>query len=228
MEELTEHYGDQLRLEYHHYPLGFHKAAEPAAIASAAAQKQGKFWEMAHKLYDNYKELNTADYAAYAAEIGLDVEQFKKDFEDPEVIGLVRRDKAVGDKIGVRGTPSMFVNGRRISGRTLDDFKGIIDAELAATKALINKQTDVKAAVRKRMEAAPPNTDPKNAFPGGKTYLSYVIDDGKVEFSTEATPPPPPPPPVPKTVFNAVVNEGDPIKGPKDALVTIVEVSDFQ
>jgi len=225
---LSEHYGDQLRIEYHHYPLGFHKAAEPAAIASAAAQQQGKFWEMAHKLYDNYSSLANADYVAYATEIGLDVEQFKKDLEDPKVIGLVRRDKAAGDKIGVRGTPSMFVNGRRINGRTLDDFKGIIDAELSATKALVNENMDTKAAVRKRIQDAPANTDPKNAFPGGKTYLSFVIDDGELEFSTEANPPPPPPPPVPETVFNAVVNDGDPIKGPKDALVTIVEVSDFQ
>ena len=225
---MSEHYGDQLRIEYHHYPLGFHKAAEPAAIASAAAQQQGKFWEMAHKLYENYGSLASADYVAYATELGLDVERFKKDFKDPKVIGIVRRDKAVGDKIGVRGTPSMFVNGRRINGRTLDDFKGIIDAELAATKALVNKLTTVKAAVRKRIASAPANSDPKNEFPGGQTYLSYVIDDGKVDYSTEAVPPPPPPDPVPKTVFNAVVNDGDPTKGPKDALVTIVEVSDFQ
>lgn len=228
MEELSEHYKDKLRIEYHHYPLGFHKAAEPAAIASAAAQNQGKFWEMAHKLYDNYGGLASADFNEYAKEIGLDVAQFKKDMDDPDVIGRVRRDKAVGDKIGVRGTPSMFVNGRRINARDLEGFKKEIDTELAAVEALTAKGTATAEAVRARIQAVPINTDPKNAYPGGDQFLSFVLDDGELDYSTEKNPPPPPPPPVDKTVFNAVVNDGDPAKGPDDALVTIVEVSDFQ
>lgn len=111
-------YADQVQVIYKHFPLypTPHKNALTAAYATEAAANQGKFWEMHDKLYDkqddwaeksNPKEL----FSGYAKELGLNVDQFNKDYDGEAGKSGIERDKALGTKIGLRGTPSFFING---------------------------------------------------------------------------------------------------------------------
>jgi len=105
-----------------------------ASIASLAAKQQGKFWEFHTELFKNYSQLSDAKFDEIALSLGLNMEQFKEDLQNPALAALVQRDLQSGVEVGVRGTPSIFVNGRLLKQRSLDGFKQIIDAELAKKK----------------------------------------------------------------------------------------------
>jgi protein-disulfide isomerase len=131
IEQLKKEYGDKVQIAFKHYPLPFHQHAKPAAIASLAAHRQGKFWEMHEKLFENQRALGEEDLIKYAGELGLNVDKFKKDLKDPELAAWVDQDMAEGSKVGVRGTPATFVNGRLISGaQPYPAFKTVVDEEL--------------------------------------------------------------------------------------------------
>ncbi len=105
-----------------------------AAIGALAAHQQGKFWEFHTELFKNYNKLNDAKFDEIATNLGLDIEQFKQDMQNPALSGLVQRDLKDGVAVGVRGTPSIFVNGRQLKQRSLAGFKAVINAELAKDK----------------------------------------------------------------------------------------------
>ena len=105
-----------------------------AAIGAMAAHHQGKFWEFHTELFKNYNKLNDAKFDEIATNLGLDMDQFKQDMQNPALAGLVQRDLKDGVAVGVRGTPSIFVNGRQLKQRSLAGFKAVINAELAKGK----------------------------------------------------------------------------------------------
>ena len=105
-----------------------------ASIASLAAHQQGKFWEFHSELFKNYNKLNDEKFDEIAQSIGLDMEQFKQDMKNPSLAAMVQRDLKDGVEAGVRGTPSIFINGRLLQQRSLPGFKQIIDEELAKKK----------------------------------------------------------------------------------------------
>ncbi len=136
--QLEEAYGKDLRIAFKHNPLGFHPNAMPAAKAAEAAHRQGKFWEMHDKLFENQKALNDENYVAWAGELGLDVAQFKKDMADPALEKKISGQQAQGMQLGARGTPAFFVNGRFLSGaQPLESFKALIDEEKAKAEKLV-------------------------------------------------------------------------------------------
>lgn len=106
----------RVRLVFKQYPLSGHERARPAARASIAAGKQGKFWEMHDMLFANQRELQDADLLRYAEALGLDLERFEADMEDPETESLIDLNRAEGSEAGVRGTPCLFVNGVEFRG----------------------------------------------------------------------------------------------------------------
>ncbi len=131
IDQMKEEYGDKVVVAFKHYPLPFHKDAKPAAIASLAAHRQGKFWEMHEKLFANQRNLNRDAFVNYAKELGLDTAKFEKDLDDPALAQWVAADMAEAQKFGVRGTPATFINGRLVSGaQPYPRFKALIDAEL--------------------------------------------------------------------------------------------------
>lgn len=115
--ELQERFGDELRYVFRHLPLvDVHPHAELAARAAVAADAQGRFWEMHDLLFAHQGELEVEDLAGYAAELGLDVEQFLRDLDDEETAARVRADVASAEASGARGTPTFFVGGVRHTG----------------------------------------------------------------------------------------------------------------
>jgi protein-disulfide isomerase len=133
MHELEEKYGDQVSFVFKHYPLAKHTQAKPAAIASIAAERQGKFWEYKHALFEHQRDLrNDGIFEQIAEEVGLNMDQFRKDLADPEIQAQIDVDVAQAKKVGVTGTPCFFVNGYKLKGaKPLEAFVDVIDRELA-------------------------------------------------------------------------------------------------
>jgi protein-disulfide isomerase len=132
---VLEQYPNDVKLVFKNFPLTrIHKAAMNASIAALAAHQQGKFWEFHSELFKNYNKLNDGKFDEIAQSIGLDMEQFKQDMQNPALSAMVQRDLKDGVEAGVRGTPSIFINGRLLQQRSLPGFKQIIDEELAKKK----------------------------------------------------------------------------------------------
>jgi protein-disulfide isomerase len=126
-----EKYPDDVKLVIKHFPLSSHKFARPAAKAAMAAHKQGKFWEFHAKLFQNYRSLNEQKVQEIATELELDMEKFAADRKSPEINALIERDLRNGAAIGVRGTPTIFLNGKRVKNRSMQAFQQMIEAELS-------------------------------------------------------------------------------------------------
>ena len=99
-----------------------------------AANSQGRFWEFHDLLFDNFGQLNDQKIKEIATELGLNQEKFEKEKKDLKILAKVRQDFQDGRKAGVRGTPTIFVNGKKLKDRSLKGFKVIIDKELNRIK----------------------------------------------------------------------------------------------
>lgn len=104
----------RVKLMFKHYPLPTHTRAEPAARAAEAAARQGKFWPMVDVLFMRQRALEDADLEKYAEQLGLDMARFRADFASEEVAKAVAADRAEGEAAQVEGTPTVFVNGRKL------------------------------------------------------------------------------------------------------------------
>ncbi len=135
--EAREKYGERLRIVYKHFPLSFHPVALPAAIAAAAAQEQGKFWELHDVLFAQGQSLSADRLEDYAKQAGLDVERFRRDLaaRRAEYERRVQQDYRHGLEADVRGTPALYVNGRKLRDRSLDGLSAQVDAELARPRS---------------------------------------------------------------------------------------------
>ena len=132
-QQVLDKYPDNVKLVIKHFPLSNHKYAHKAASAALAANVQGKFWEFHSKLFKNYKVINDAKIQDIAKELGLDMEKFTKDMQSPAIKSLIARDVSNGRQIGVRGTPTIFINGKAFKNRNLTGIYQVIEAELKKT-----------------------------------------------------------------------------------------------
>jgi protein-disulfide isomerase len=128
--KVLEQMGTKVKLYYKNYPLRSHPHAMGAAQAAVAAKKQGKFWAMHDKLFANQNSLNVEDLIRYAGELGLDLARFKEDLNSPETKALVAKDRAEGDKLNLRGTPTIYINGKLYLGPLdLEELKAAVEEE---------------------------------------------------------------------------------------------------
>lgn len=133
LEQVLEKNQGNVKLVYKNLPLRIHDMAEPAARAALAANKQGKFWEYHDQLFAEEK-ITGSSLDRIAKEINLDLKQFKKDMDSQELRQLVKSDIAEANTLGVTGTPTIFVNGKRLKQRSLQGFQALIDQELRKSK----------------------------------------------------------------------------------------------
>src|SRR5262249_40984606 len=125
----------KVKVAFKHLPLPFHQNAKLAAIASMAANEQGKFWEYHDKLFANQNALDRASLEKYAQDLGLNMAKFKADLDSRKYEAQIDQDSAEGNKIGANGTPTFFINGRQLVGaQPFEQFKAIIDDELKKSK----------------------------------------------------------------------------------------------
>lgn len=115
----------------------FHGSSVEAALATEAAGKQGKYWEMQGQLFFrapewSHKEKPPVDlFEKYAGELGLDLARFKQDMKDPQILATLKADYEAGKALGIRGTPTIYVNGRQLQKLSYEALKALIDEELA-------------------------------------------------------------------------------------------------
>ncbi len=131
LEQVLEQYPRRVKIAFKHFPLRNHKYALQAAQASIAARAQGKFWEFHDRLFQNYNRLNEAKITEIRDQLGLDPKRFARDMLAAETQNRIRDDLREGQQAGVRGTPTIFINGRRLADRSLRGFKQAIDEALA-------------------------------------------------------------------------------------------------
>ncbi len=111
-------YPNDVRIVFRQFPLSFHKDAHLAGQAAAAAGEQGKFWQYHDLLFKNQKALSRADLEKYAKETGLNMAKFNKALDEKTHAASVDADMKLGGSVAVQGTPTMFVNGKRVSNPT--------------------------------------------------------------------------------------------------------------
>lgn len=200
--ELVELYPQDVRVVIGHHPLPMHPNARLAASAAIAAQRQGRFWVMHDALFEDQKALDRTAVVGTAVRLGLDPRQLEDTLDDPTVAAEIDADVAQAERLGARGTPAMFINGRLVSGaRPLPDLRKEIDAELELARRLL--------------EAGVPRAD----------LYAHLMHGAR----DEATPPRPTA--VPDRIADDVRREVDttglPRRGARDPKVSIVVCSDF-
>ena len=129
-QQVLDKYPNNVKLVVKNFPLSSHKFARKAATAALAANVQGKFWEFHSQLFKNYKVINDAKIQEIAKNLGLDMEKFNKDLQSPTIKSLITRDVSNGRQIGVRGTPTIYINGKALKNRSLPGIYQVIEAEL--------------------------------------------------------------------------------------------------
>ncbi len=137
VERLLSQYGDRVQVQYRHFPLDqIHKRAFAAARSSECANDQGKFWEMHDALFANQPDFSKDELIQYARDIELDAELFTTCFESSAHGKTVRSDQADGRKKGVSGTPTFFVNGKKVQnyGNLLQEVAAVLEKEAQDTE----------------------------------------------------------------------------------------------
>nr|MDQ5835853.1 DsbA family protein [Acidobacteriota bacterium] len=132
VESLIREYGDRVRLVVRDFPLERHPDAFRAAQAAEAARAQGKYWEYTALLMQHQSALDAAHLKEYATRLGLDRQKFDAALDSGQYAAQVQRDVDDGDQIGVGGTPTFFVNGRRLAENTYEALKTATEAALRA------------------------------------------------------------------------------------------------
>jgi protein-disulfide isomerase len=135
---VLEKYPNEVKLVHRDFPLTNHKYVQKAAAAALAANRLGKFWEFHDRLFKNANRLNNQKLKEISRELTLNEEKFKKDMQDPEILKIISQDIREDAKVGVRGTPTIFINGRLLRQRSLQEFQRIIEKEFEKVKK--NKQ----------------------------------------------------------------------------------------
>ena len=123
---------DKVNVLIKNFPLSFHPNARPAAKAALAAGEQGKYGEMATALLENGNALSEDKYKELAKNLGLDVDKFMKDYKDKDAQweDILNKDMSLGSDVGVQGTPTFFINGRKTNARDVDSLQTAVDQTL--------------------------------------------------------------------------------------------------
>ena len=138
MDDILKKYPNDVKVVIKNFPLSFHKQARRAAQYSLAAHRQGKYKEMYHAIFEDFRKLKTnEDFPLDLAEqLGLDVEQLKRDVDDPAIDAQIQKefDQMRNSGIPRLSVPKFLVGGKEPQGRDLGTFAAMIDAELKKKK----------------------------------------------------------------------------------------------
>lgn len=135
LKAIMKEYPDEVKVVFKHFPLGSHKKAKPVHAAAQLAHIQGGselFWKMHDKIMAKPRKLDVSDMREYAKSLNLDLTKFDEYLADESKInGLLRADITEAQKCKVRGTPTVFINGLKLTDRSINGYKARIDQILA-------------------------------------------------------------------------------------------------
>ena len=139
IDDILKKYPKDVRVVIKQFPLSFHKQARKASIYALAAERQGKYYEMSNKIFENYRGLKSNEDLPrqYAEELGLDMAQFDKDVQDPALNARIDKEMNQMKQSGIprMSVPKFLINGKEPQGgRSVESFSAAIDAELKAKK----------------------------------------------------------------------------------------------
>jgi len=130
LKKVLKTFPNDVKLVYKDFPLSFHKYAKMAARAARAAGEQGKFWEMHDLIFESFSALNEEKFKEFAKKLNLDMDKFLKDFKSDKYDKLIQADINLGRSVGVTGTPTLFINGKRVRNRSFEALKTTIEEYL--------------------------------------------------------------------------------------------------
>ena len=127
---MLKKYPDKIKLVFKNFPIRSHKYAVKAAAAALAAAAEDKFWEFHDKLFENYNRLNDQKILEIAGQLGLNETELKNQQRNPAITERIRQDYEEGIRVGVRGTPTVFINGKKLRDRSMKQMENAIEKEL--------------------------------------------------------------------------------------------------
>ena len=138
IDDILKKYPNDVKVVLKNFPLSFHKQAMQAAKYVLAAKNQGKYDELYHSVMENYRQLKTNEDlpVQLAGELGLDVEQLKRDANSPAIENQIQIevDELKNSGIPRMSVPKFLINGKEPQGRSIDAFSAVIEAELKKKK----------------------------------------------------------------------------------------------
>jgi protein-disulfide isomerase len=153
LRQLADDFPGQVKLIFKHNALAMHRDAMNAAAASMAAARQNKFDAMADVLFENQRALGEEDLFRHAQQIGLDMNKFKKDYEDPTLRARIQAEGDMATELGAAGTPAFFVNGHmQVGWASYEAAKQMASREIAAVDALMAQGKSLKEARLERVK----------------------------------------------------------------------------
>jgi protein-disulfide isomerase len=132
LDQVLKAFPKDVQLVYKQFPLNIHQYARQAAAASLIAQAQGKFWELHDRFFQNFTQIDDNNIRRWAKDVGLDMTEFEKAMQSGKYEPVVQKDMADGAAAKVMGTPTLFINGKRVHDRSYEALKKTIQEELAA------------------------------------------------------------------------------------------------
>jgi protein-disulfide isomerase len=133
IDQMMKLYPGKLKIVYKSFPLSSHRYSWQAATTAVAANKKGKFWEVYKEIFANYNRLNDAKLKEIRSHFGLETPEFEALMNSPEIRSRVASDRNEGIQLGVQGTPTVFINGKRLNNKRPEGFKEAIDKALNAS-----------------------------------------------------------------------------------------------
>ena len=134
VDDILKKYPNDVKVVIKNFPLSFHKQARLTAQYCLAAREQGKYKELYHKIFENYKDLKTNPDLPLelAAQLGLNVEKLKADANSDKINSLI--DEEI-NQIRTSGMPRLsvpkfLINGKEPQGRSIEAWSAMIEAEL--------------------------------------------------------------------------------------------------
>jgi len=141
LEQLLKKYPGKVKLVFKNFPIRSHRYAVKAAVAALAAERQEKFWEFHNMLFSNYNRLNDQKIQEIVGLLGLDEAKFKEQQKNPAITERIRQDYEEGIRLGVRGTPTIFINGKKLRDRGMQSMEAVIKKELQKQQEKSQKET---------------------------------------------------------------------------------------
>jgi protein-disulfide isomerase len=200
---LVDHYGDKLRVVWKNAPLPFHDRAEPAAelALEARAQKgEAAFWAVETQLMAARGHLADDDLGEIARAAGLDVPRALGAVAQRKHHALIEADSDLGEDVGASGTPTFYINGRKLVGaQPLERFLGIVDEQLAAAGALVARgvapaqvyealQRDAVLIPLDRIDVPAPTADSPGRGPAGARVVVQLFSDFECPYCLRVEP----------------------------------------